>query len=281
MAGAGCGRHVSAVSDRAPESVTIRHCATAADYAAVYALQAETWGREAAVLVCTPILKVAQRTGGITAGAFDADGRLLGFVFGLTGPQGGRLVHWSDMLAVRPEVRDMGLGRRLKAFQRDACRAMGVAAIQWTYDPLVARNAHLNLARLGARPVEYVVDMYADSDSPLHTGIGTDRFVVEWPVTDAPPASAPLVPDPCPILTDGPHLHLDLLAERLPLVAVRIPDDIHAVAAADLSHARQWRTSTRTAFQAAFAAGYRCVDFITLPGGRAYLLQAPPSAAHA
>ena len=76
---------------------------------------------------------------------------MLGFVFGMTGVQDGRLVHWSDLLAVRPEARDRGLGRRLKLYQRSLVAELGVTRMLWTYDPLVARNAHLNLNALGAR----------------------------------------------------------------------------------------------------------------------------------
>ena len=47
-----------------------------------------------------------------------------------------------------------------------------------TYDPLVARNAHLNINVFGARIAEYVEDMYGETESPLHQGIGTDRFIV-------------------------------------------------------------------------------------------------------
>jgi chorismate synthase len=245
-----------------PDAIVLRHCSSPADYAAVFALQAETWGHETGVLVSTPILKVSQRVGGITAGAFAPDGTLLGLVFGLTGPQGNRLVHWSDMLAVRAGLRDHGIGRRLKEFQRAECARMGVDAIQWTYDPLVARNAHLNLMRLGAWPVEYVEEMYADSDSPLHVGLGTDRFVVEWPTDPARIVRATVRSAiDAPSLTDGRSVTLEQLGSA-PHVSVPVPGDIHAVAARDPIAARQWRQATRAAFQSAMRAGYRACGFV-------------------
>src|SRR6201999_2681869 len=107
--------------------------------------------------------------------------------FGLTGVRGGRLVHWSHMLAVAPGARDLGLGTRLKLFQRDLLRELGVLSVLWTYDPLEARNAHLNLNRLGAEVVEYVEDMYAgEMGSDLAEGIGTDRFIVDWRIDGEP-----------------------------------------------------------------------------------------------
>ena len=90
------------------------------------------------------------------------------------------------MLAVRPEARDHGIGRRLKLYQRSLVAELGVTQILWTFDPLVSRNAHLNLNALGARVTDYVPDMYgADTGSALHQGIGTDRFVVAWEVSGA------------------------------------------------------------------------------------------------
>ena len=139
------------------------------------------------------MLKVTQYIGGVTAGAFDPDGRLLGFVFGMMGSMDGRLVHWSDLLAVHPDARNKGLGRRLKLFQRQLLLPLGVETMFWTYDPLVTKNAYLNIVRLGARPTEYVVDMYgADTHSAMQGGIGTDRFVVAWDLAPkAEPTRAP------------------------------------------------------------------------------------------
>jgi chorismate synthase len=249
--------------------ITIRACVSAEDYAAVYAMQIATWGPDGAVLVSTPILKVGQRVGGLTAGAFDASGQLRGFVFGLTGPQNGRLVHWSDMLAVDATLRDQGLGRRLKAFQRAHCLSIGVHAMQWTYDPLVARNAHLNLNRLGAFPVEYVRDMYADSGSVLHVGLGTDRFVVEWPLDEGEMLPGRFMLDAVASV-EGPIEQAALISwasgedlrpivQRNAVVRIAIPTDIHDVVATDPGAATGWRNSTRAALEHCLASGYRIV----------------------
>ena len=72
-------------------------------------------------------------------------------------------------------------GKRLKLFQREQLLPLGVEAMFWTFDPLVARNANLNLKRLGALPAKFERNMYGeDTGSDLHSGLGTDRFVVEW-----------------------------------------------------------------------------------------------------
>ena len=156
---------------------TIRPFASIDEFKECVRFQEETWGKDFSERVAVAILKVSQRLGGIAAGAYDAEGGLAGFVFGMTGVQEGQIVHWSDMLAVRPELQDAGLGTRLKAYQRDELISRGVMRMHWTFDPLEAKNAHLNLNKLGAVAGEYVRDMYGQTGSPLHRGIGTDRFV--------------------------------------------------------------------------------------------------------
>ena len=255
--------------------VTVRPLATLDEYRAAVDLQFEAWGAGLADPTSATILKIGQKVGGVSAGAFASDGRLLGFVFGLTGVKDGQLVHWSHMLAVRDEARNLGIGRRLKEYQHATVAALGVRVIYWTYDPLVARNAHLNFNVFGVRVEEYVRDMYGDMGSDLNRGIGTDRFVVAWPVdaaelaerraanaaarADAAFADAPVV-NPAP---DGEALRMAAGASRL---RVRIPGDIGAVQAADLSEAARWRAVTREAIERLLASGYHVAGFVSEPG---------------
>jgi predicted GNAT superfamily acetyltransferase len=260
------------LSPPAAGPVDIRPLRTTDELLACVDLQRATWGDAFSDLVPASILKVSQRVGGIAAGAFGADGRLLGFVFGLTGIERGRVVHWSDMLAVREDARDLGLGRRLKEYQRDAVRALGGTVIYWTYDPLVARNAHLNFNKLGVCVADYVEQMYGDTDSELHRGLGTDRFVVAWPVARHESeahalASRRLAADTSGAVRGAPLLNPDLGDGTAPdnsvvdktrprYVRVAIPRDISAVQSHSLDFAGRWRHSTRRAFQWALTRGY-------------------------
>ncbi|HEU5322776.1 MAG TPA: GNAT family N-acetyltransferase, partial [Methylomirabilota bacterium] len=130
-------------------TVTLRRIETLAEFAACVELQRETWGRDFSGCVPAAVLMVAAKVGGVVAGAFDPAGRIVGFIFGITGYTAGRPLHWSHMLAVREPARDAGLGVRLKLFQRELLLDGGVDTARWTFDPLVAKNAHVNLNRLG------------------------------------------------------------------------------------------------------------------------------------
>jgi chorismate synthase len=251
---------------------TIRPLATHAELQACVQLQYETWGRDFKDAVPASILLVSQLVGSIAAGAFDDNDRLAGFVFGITGVENGQIVHWSDMLAVREEFRNSGIGRELKEYQRRAVAALGGRVIYWTFDPLVARNAHLNFNVFGVRVGRYVRDMYgAHTGSELHRGIGTDRLVVAWPVDDAAlqarraeiashsderrSLEAPVIGDP-----ESVDSGTTAIGDRARIAA---PADIVALQQSAPAAAARWRASTRDAFERCFAAGLEVHGFQT------------------
>ncbi len=182
-AGSWFARHIRSSKMTDLADVTIRALESRHDYDACVRLQRETWGQDFRDVVPATILMVSQRVGGVAAGAFDGQ-QLLGFVFGVSGVRDDERAHWSDMLAVRPEARGRGVGRRLKCYQREKLLQHGIETAFWSYDPLVAPNAHFNLNQLGAVPMEYVADMYGDTGSALHRGLETDRLVVRWSLSD-------------------------------------------------------------------------------------------------
>lgn len=237
----------------------LRRVATLAEYQECVAIQEEVWGDGFGERVPATILMVAQKLGGVVAAAFAPDDRILGFVFGLTGLRDGRLAHWSDMLAVRPDARGAGLGERLKRYQRELVRDAGVGTMYWTFDPLVARNAHLNLTRLGARVAEYVPNMYGENTgSPLHGAIATDRLVARWDLDAAAPRAPapPAGPVVNPVGDDG--LPTFVAPPDAPAVRIAVPRDVHALS----TDARAtWRAVTRAAFAHYLARDLSVVGF--------------------
>ncbi|NUQ21461.1 MAG: hypothetical protein HOQ09_10920 [Gemmatimonadaceae bacterium] len=260
--------------------ITIRPLRTERERRECVALQRVTWGADFDELVPPSMLTVTQKIGGVAAGAFDERDAMLGFVFGMAGVRGGEIVHWSDMLAVRPDARDRGIGRRLKEFQREAALASGATTMYWSYDPLVARNAHLNFNRLGVRVDEYVEDMYGASTSDLHRGLGTDRFVVFWRLALAQGAgvrgrgsAATAVPSAWPLAPVVPNDPGTLGDARPQVLRVEIPGDIMKVRDEDPDAAAGWRDSTRRAFQWALENGYAVTGFLPGEARGSYVLE--------
>jgi predicted GNAT superfamily acetyltransferase len=272
-----------------PNALVLRAFEARGDYDQAVTLQRDTWGQDFTECVPASIIQISHKVGGVAAGAFDADGRLVGFVYGLSGLRGGQPAHWSHMLAVYPQYRGSRIGTRLKALQRDMLLADGIEVAYWTYDPLIAGNAQLNINLLGALPIEYVPDMYgSDTGSDLHSGLGTDRFVVEWRLTDPQVESIlqgkaveQLAADnDVPVIdTDTPdHPH-----PATPSVRVAIPLDVQSVKQADPDRALTWRQVTREAFLWHLRKGYRVVGFQRdRPADRGYyyLSTANPTGQH-
>ena len=259
-----------------PETIEIRPLAEPDEFQACVELQCETWGESFSDVVPPSILKVSQRVGGVALGAFGPGRRMVGFVFGLTGVErGGRIVHWSDMLAVRPEARNIGVGRRLKEEQRKMVRDLGGDVIYWTFDPLVGRNAHLNLNRLGAGISEYAVDMYGITDSSLHGGVPTDRLIVAWPTHDDEIAARLSESERTLASLDccqSPVVTAEWIAEAtgvtiLPhCVRVEIPADGESLLLTNPEEALRWRLSVREGMRWALKSGYSASAFLAAGG---------------
>ena len=77
------------------------------------------------------------------------------------------------------------MGFALKLHQRAWCLDRGITLMEWTYDPLVARNAYFNLSKLGATVAEYLPDFYGVMGDGINRFDESDRILVHWPLEDA------------------------------------------------------------------------------------------------
>jgi len=170
------------IAEHGTEQITIRKCSGVDELNACVALQKEVWNFDDVDLVPLRMFVVSQKIGGQTIGAFYGDD-LVGFAFSIPGSRAGHTYLHSHMLAVRDSFRNHGLGRKLKLAQRDDAIQQGFELLEWTFDPLEIKNAHLNLSRLGAIARRYSVNHYGHSSSPLQGGLPTDRLVAEWWLT--------------------------------------------------------------------------------------------------
>ena len=267
---------------------------TPEDMTAVETLQRAVWPDSETDIVPAHMLITAVHNGGLVAGAFMED-QLIGFVFGFPGlestPDGPRPKHCSHMMGVHPDHRDSGVGFALKRAQWQMVRHQGLDHITWTYDPLLSRNAHLNISKLGAVCNTYRRSEYGDMRDGLNAGLPSDRFQVDWWINTRRVerrlskrprkalkldnfSKADLHPLYSPPFQAGgwlrPPEHFAPFEERLALA--EIPNDFSSLKAADFPLARDWRFFTREVFETAFVAGFIATDFIHDQGRSFYVL---------
>ena len=160
-------------------AVEIRGCMTHSEFNDCVGLQRAVWHFADLDIVTADLLLLAAKTGGQVLGAFDRR-RMIGFAYSVPALRDKLVYLHSHMVAVLPEYQNQGVGRKLKLAQRDEALSRHIKLIEWTFDPLEIRNAHFNIARLGAIIRRYEPDLYGITSSPLHRGIPTDRLFAEW-----------------------------------------------------------------------------------------------------
>jgi predicted GNAT superfamily acetyltransferase len=200
------------------------------------------------------------------------------------------LKHHSHILGVHPAWSGKGIGFAVKRAQWQMVRRQGIDRVTWTYDPLLSRNAHLNIARLGAVCNTYLRSEYGNMRDGLNAGLPSDRFQVDWWLNSQRVVGR-LSRRVRPALTlehyraagaDLLEAHRGRDSSLSPpsslsqlegaLLLVEIPPDFMAMKAADLPLARDWRFYGREVFETAFAGGYLVTDLIYESGHSHYLL---------
>jgi predicted GNAT superfamily acetyltransferase len=263
---------------------TIRPARESRDFQACVEVQRAVWGLSDLEITSVLQLVATVHAGGLLLVAEDAAGAVVGFSYAFAALDGGVGHLHSDMLAVRPEVRGQGLGARLKWAQRAEALGRGIGLVTWTFDPMQARNARLNLRRLGAVATEIRPDFYGVTTSSLHHGLPTDRLLVRWELetprvreragAPPPPPEAGVLARPRILAVSGdrdrpvpsdPRLDLDD-----PVVLLEIPADWSGLCRAAPVEAAAWQRAVTRTFEAYLARGYRAVDLLSPEG------EAPP-----
>jgi predicted GNAT superfamily acetyltransferase len=161
------------------DGILIRHCHGIKEFESCVGVERAVWKSADLDVVPVPLFVVAAETGGQVLGAFHGS-NLVGFTMAIAGVRRGKPFLHSHMNAVLDRYRDHGIGRKLKLFQREDALARGIDLIEWTFDPLIMKNAYLNFMRLGAVARRYIPNAYGITTSPLHAALPTDRLVAEW-----------------------------------------------------------------------------------------------------
>lgn len=214
-------------------------------------LFAVVWGRPGEPPVSTDVLRAMSHSGSYIAGAYSGD-RLIGGIAGWIGMHAEDESHplhlHSHILGVLPADEAKGLGSAMKFHQRLWCLERGIGAIEWTYDPLVRRNAYFNLNKLGAEASEYLVDFYGAMHDGINAGDESDRILIRWELESEKARAA----------AEGKPYEPQVDADAL---LVQVPEDIVAIRRDDPAKARRWRHDVRDALGGAMSRGYRVTGF--------------------
>jgi len=253
--------------------ITIEECRQIED------LQRKIWDMDETDVVPDHLLLTAAKNQGVVLLA-RLDGQPIGFVFSFQGATAdGVRKPCSHQAGVFPGERSRGVGYRLKLAQRKAVLAQGIELITWTCDPLLSRNAKLNIGKLGAMSYAYFPRLYGDMRDGLNKGWDSDRLEVSWHLNSSH-VQAKLHGKPAPLRVQASQI-LNPAARNqrgffvppeksAPLSHhrhfVQIPTHIDALKKVDMALAIAWRIHIRHLLELAFAEGYTIVDFVHQPG---------------
>ena len=213
-------------------TVEVRELEQLTEFRAVDALYESVWGVGVPTLG-VEFLRSLSHEGGYVTGAFLRE-ELVGASVGFRGIHHNSLSLHSHVTGVSPKARGAHVGTALKLHQRDWALAHGMEVVTWTFDPLVRRNAWFNIGRLGARPVEYLVNFYGFMRDSINAGDESDRLLMAWEV------ALPL-----------PTAEQEKDAHR----AIATPADIERLRGTDPAAARQWRMRLREELSEPVAKG--------------------------
>lgn len=228
--------------------VVVRELDAVAEQADGIRLLSDIWKRSAQNPPVPPeLLRALSKAGSYVGGAF-VDDRLVGVAIAFHADPERRALH-SHIAGISPEHAGRAVGFALKQHQRAWALARGIDVIEWTFDPLVARNAHFNITKLGAEPVEYLANFYGAMADGVNGGDETDRLLIRWSLrSDDAVACATGVRRPA--------------VERSPSdTVVAVPADIEGLRRTDPAGARQWRLHVREHLTTLFDAGGRIIGF--------------------
>jgi predicted GNAT superfamily acetyltransferase len=231
-----------------PTGVRIESLATVEQVFAASAVLSDVWGGDRSGMPPN-LLRALAHSGNYAVGLYDG-ARMVGASVAFFGAPSARSMH-SHITGILSEYRGHELGRALKQHQREWALARDVGHITWTFDPLVARNAHFNLRVLGTHVTEYLVNHYGAMDDGVNRGDESDRIMVTWAL------AAPPVPTP---------------ADADVVETVQVPRDIETLRRDAPGEAAGWRLRVREEFEECRLEGLVCRGFDDLRG---YLFTRP------
>lgn len=268
-------------------TIEIRPLYNLTEMKAAVELQKIYWGEDLESVIPAHMLFSLATNGGHVLAAFDGE-RMVGVLIGFLGtnmeeqdrPAMANLHFVSKRMVILPEYRGQGIGYKLKLAQRSLAMRQGVRLVVWTFDPLLAANAHLNVRKLGGISYRYLENYYGTSDDGGLAKLGSsDRLQVEWWVTNRRveeritgtrgdlslkqylDAYTPIV-NPAEFNDDLPRPAATFSRPSGALVLVEIPAQYELMMERDPQLAQTWRSHTRDVFKMLFSMGFVVTDFM-------------------
>ena len=246
----------------------IRRLTSTADCVALEGLQKAAWGFDDLQCVPRHILWAIAKDAGQILGAFDEREQMIGFTVGLISKDRvtGESYLTSHMAAVLPEHHAKNVGYRLKLAQRTEAMADGFMRIDWTYDPMLTKNANLNIRKLGGRVVKFFPNLYGEITSGLYQGLPTDRFLVSWRLAEMGGAE---FPEECPAVVSpnrhGPAITPALLRSEAAALRCAVPLDLTALKRESMERAIAWQSAIREVSSTLLDGRYHVSGFRRVP----------------
>jgi len=229
------------------------------------------WPSEEGTQITANLLQALTHNGAYVSGAFVRD-EIVAAAFAFPGVDGdGHLHLHSHMTAVKPQYRNLSIGSAIKWHQRDWALGRGYLRVSWTFDPLVRRNARLNLVKLGAQSFEYFPDFYGELPDALNAGDPSDRAIASWDLNSKRVVEAredrlakiesAEIPVALSVEQGGPVEHH--VTTEVQTVLCYLPEDIIDIRTNDPALAMRWRLALREQLQPRLAAGWHIDGFTT------------------
>ncbi|MFA5918353.1 MAG: GNAT family N-acetyltransferase [Candidatus Nanopelagicaceae bacterium] len=229
----------------------------------------EVWPTDEGTQITANLLQAMSHNGTYVSGVF-VEGEIVGAAFAFPGvDEHGHLHLHSHMAAVKENFRDRSIGSTLKWHQRAWALERGYEVVTWTFDPLVRRNARLNLVKLGVRVFDYFPNFYGDLPDALNAGDPTDRVIARWDLLSESTLSAASsrnlekLSDAIPVALsndNGKPTHHEVIADSFQVLCY-LPNDIIEIRSQDNALALEWRLALRAELHPRLISGWHISGF--------------------
>jgi predicted GNAT superfamily acetyltransferase len=171
-------KHWRARSDQAAAGAQVRELKTPSELLELRELFDITWP--------SPSSQITQNfgtalihSGAVLTGAYLGQ-QLVAGAIAIVSDQAGSVWLHSHMAATHPAHRGAGYGAMVKYEQAAVAASREIKKITWTFDPLVLRNAKLNILNLGVTVKKFIPDFYGVMEDQINANDLTDRLWCEW-----------------------------------------------------------------------------------------------------